>query len=172
MLIESFAPSPDAVETHRIEIAASCEAVYQALWTADLGSSAVVKGLLALAAHSARLARRQDDRRAARSVQFPGCPKSRRVGFYHYAVLVSHRLTRGWRWRSAAPKGSPYVSAGLWTERGQDAMLGELKHHPRFASHYVAPRAVEVWLPPHYQDTPSHRFPVIYMHDGQNLFNP
>jgi hypothetical protein len=48
MLIESFAPNPDAVETHRIEIAASCEAVYQALWTADLGSSPVVKGLLAL----------------------------------------------------------------------------------------------------------------------------
>jgi hypothetical protein len=48
MLIESLAPNPDAVETHRIEIAASCEAVYQALWTADLGSSLVVKGLLAL----------------------------------------------------------------------------------------------------------------------------
>jgi predicted alpha/beta superfamily hydrolase len=51
-------------------------------------------------------------------------------------------------------------------------MLGELKHHPRFASHYVAPRIVEVWLPPHYQDTPSRHFPVIYMYDGQNLFNP
>lgn len=48
MLIDSFAPTPDAVETHRIEIAASCEAVYQALWTADLGRSLVVKGLLAL----------------------------------------------------------------------------------------------------------------------------
>jgi predicted alpha/beta superfamily hydrolase len=36
----------------------------------------------------------------------------------------------------------------------------------------VAPRTVEVWLPPHYQDTPSRRFPVLYMHDGQNLFHP
>jgi hypothetical protein len=48
MLIESFAPNPDAVETHRITIAASCEAVYQALWTTDLGDSLVMRGLLAL----------------------------------------------------------------------------------------------------------------------------
>jgi hypothetical protein len=48
MLIDSFAPTPDAVETHRIEIAASCTAVYHALWTVDLGSSPVVKGLLVL----------------------------------------------------------------------------------------------------------------------------
>jgi predicted alpha/beta superfamily hydrolase len=51
-------------------------------------------------------------------------------------------------------------------------MLGELKHHPGFASHYVAPRNVEVWLPPSYQETTSRSFPVVYMHDGQNLFDP
>src|SRR5262245_55641945 len=48
MLIESFAPDPDATESHKIEIAASCEAVYRTLWTTDLGNSPVVKGLLAL----------------------------------------------------------------------------------------------------------------------------
>jgi hypothetical protein len=48
MLIDSFAPNPDAVETHRINIAASAEAVYRALWTADLGASFVIKILLAL----------------------------------------------------------------------------------------------------------------------------
>lgn len=48
MLIDSFAPAPDAVETHRIEIGASRETVYQALWTTDLGNSPLVKGLLAL----------------------------------------------------------------------------------------------------------------------------
>lgn len=46
--IDSFAPSPDAVETHSINIAASPEAVYRALWTADLGGSFVIKLLLAL----------------------------------------------------------------------------------------------------------------------------
>ncbi len=48
MLIESFIPNPDAVETHQIEIAASREAVYQALWTADLGGSTIIKSLMAL----------------------------------------------------------------------------------------------------------------------------
>ena len=48
MLLEAFAPNPDASEIHHIEIAASPEAVYRALWTADLGRSLIVKALLAL----------------------------------------------------------------------------------------------------------------------------
>jgi len=48
MLIESFIPNPDAAETHQIVIAASCAVVYQALLTADLGGSPVIKGLMAL----------------------------------------------------------------------------------------------------------------------------
>jgi hypothetical protein len=48
MLIDSFAPNPDAVETHRINISASPEVVYRALWTADLGGSPAIKILLAL----------------------------------------------------------------------------------------------------------------------------
>ncbi len=35
----------------------------------------------------------------------------------------------------------------------------------------LAPRNVEVWLPPGY-DRPGQRLPVIYMHDGQNIFDP
>ncbi len=48
MLIDSFAPNPDAVETHRITINASPDAVYSALWTADLGGSLIIKLLLGL----------------------------------------------------------------------------------------------------------------------------
>jgi hypothetical protein len=48
MLIESFIPNPDAVETHKIEIASSREVVYQALWTTDLGGSPIIKSLMAL----------------------------------------------------------------------------------------------------------------------------
>jgi hypothetical protein len=48
MLIESFIPNPDAVETHKIDIAASPATVYRALWTADLGGSPIIKGLLTL----------------------------------------------------------------------------------------------------------------------------
>lgn len=48
MLIESYAPRPDAIETHSIDIAAASGTVYHALWTADLGNSAAVKALLVL----------------------------------------------------------------------------------------------------------------------------
>jgi predicted alpha/beta superfamily hydrolase len=51
-------------------------------------------------------------------------------------------------------------------------MFGTVRRHQQFACRYVAPRHVEVWEPPDYQDTPSRRFPVIYMQDGQNLFDP
>ena len=50
MLIDSFAPTPDAVETHSIAINASSQAVRHALWTADLGGSLIIKVLLGLRA--------------------------------------------------------------------------------------------------------------------------
>ena len=48
MLIDSFVPNPDAVEVHSIVINASSETVVHALWTADLGGSAIIKLLLGL----------------------------------------------------------------------------------------------------------------------------
>lgn len=33
-------------------------------------------------------------------------------------------------------------------------------------------RHVQVWLPPGYDENPARRYRVIYMHDGQNLFDP
>lgn len=38
-------------------------------------------------------------------------------------------------------------------------------------SRYVAPLHVTVWLPPGY-DAGKRRYGVVYMHDGQNLFDP
>ncbi|MBE0637191.1 MAG: alpha/beta hydrolase [Bacteroidales bacterium] len=40
-----------------------------------------------------------------------------------------------------------------------------------FKSQYVTARTVDIWLPPGYQTEPKKRFPVLYMHDGQNLFD-
>jgi predicted alpha/beta superfamily hydrolase len=51
-------------------------------------------------------------------------------------------------------------------------MFGALNHHPDFASRHVAPRHVDVWLPPSYEEATSEAFPVLYMQDGQNLFTP
>ncbi len=41
----------------------------------------------------------------------------------------------------------------------------------RFESRFVEARQVEVWLPPGY-GRDSARYPVLYMHDGQNVFDP
>jgi hypothetical protein len=50
MLIDALAQIFDAVETHSITIDASVERVYEALWTADLGGSSIIKLLLVLRA--------------------------------------------------------------------------------------------------------------------------
>ena len=38
-------------------------------------------------------------------------------------------------------------------------------------SQWVTPREVQVWLPPGYADQPERRYPVLYLHDGQNVFD-
>ena len=51
-------------------------------------------------------------------------------------------------------------------------IIGTLNRHADFASRFVEPRNVDVWLPPGYALEGAPRLPVIYMHDGQNLFDP
>ena len=46
------------------------------------------------------------------------------------------------------------------------------QHHPAFPSQFVAARDIDVWCPPGYAENPDQRYPVIYMFDGQNLFDP
>ena len=48
---------------------------------------------------------------------------------------------------------------------------GRIEKHLAFPSRLVAPREVDVWLPPGYDENARERYPVIYMHDGQNIFN-
>lgn len=40
-----------------------------------------------------------------------------------------------------------------------------------FPSSHIVPRRVDVWLPRDYASEPDRRYPVLYMHDGQNCFN-
>lgn len=48
---------------------------------------------------------------------------------------------------------------------------GRLIEYEAVASAHLGPRNVTVWLPPGY-DAGVERYPVLYMHDGQNLFDP
>src|SRR5690606_24398198 len=58
------------------------------------------------------------------------------------------------------------------TPEAHGGVEGRLERYAPFASAHVEPRNVDVWLPPGYDDDPARRYPVVYMHDGQNLFVP
>lgn len=64
---------------------------------------------------------------------------------------------------SAAARAAP--------ARAEAPTQGRLVEHPAMPSAHVQPRNVTIWLPPGYDDDPSVRWPVLYMHDGQNLFD-
>ncbi len=47
---------------------------------------------------------------------------------------------------------------------------GIIKKIPNFKSKYVDQRNVDIWLPPSYDTEGLKKYPVLYMHDGQVLF--
>lgn len=49
--------------------------------------------------------------------------------------------------------------------------VGHIERIERFESQWVDDRPVDVWLPPGYSAADDRRYPVIYAHDGQNLFD-
>ncbi len=49
---------------------------------------------------------------------------------------------------------------------------GKLVHYKNFESAFVDARNVDIWLPDGYDENTNHNYPVMYMHDGQNLFVP
>jgi pimeloyl-ACP methyl ester carboxylesterase len=66
----------------------------------------------------------------------------------------------------------PGVGAYIADWRGS-GVLGRLVYWTDVRSAFLRPtRVVEVWLPPGYDADSTTRYPVVYMHDGQNLFDP
>jgi enterochelin esterase-like enzyme len=50
---------------------------------------------------------------------------------------------------------------------------GQLRKHSAFQSRFLpTPRDLIVYLPPAYDQSSARRFPVLYLQDGQNLFDP
>lgn len=50
-------------------------------------------------------------------------------------------------------------------------VTGLVFRYPNFPTKFTDARNVDVWLPPGYVNTIDQRYAVLYMHDGQNLFN-
>ena len=67
------------------------------------------------------------------------------------------------QWAGGAP-GGPTARA--------KSLTGDIRFHPDFTSRYLGnARTIAVYLPPDYDHDEKRRYPVLYMHDGQNLFD-
>ena len=104
--------------------------------------------------------------------------------------FLEYKITRGsWQTQAVAadgaipPKGTCTVvrdttivmHVAAWDDqvRGKEGRYtGRIEHHPAIVGEGLLPRDVFVWLPPSYEDQPTRRYPVLYMHDGQNVFSP
>lgn len=51
-------------------------------------------------------------------------------------------------------------------------ITGKVEYHKQMEYTGLFPRDIIVWLPPNYDKSISEKYPVLYMHDGQNLFDP
>jgi predicted alpha/beta superfamily hydrolase len=65
----------------------------------------------------------------------------------------------------------------FWTKGGRQKVVrgqitGAVKYHRRMKGAGLQDRDVIVWLPPDYETDKDTRYPVVYMHDGQNVFDP
>jgi len=65
----------------------------------------------------------------------------------------------------------------FWTKGGRQKVVrgqitGTVKYHRGMKGAGIQDRDVIVWLPPGYQIDKNTRYPVVYMHDGQNVFDP
>ena len=51
-------------------------------------------------------------------------------------------------------------------------VTGNVKYHNQLSYKGLLPRDIIVWLPPGYNNNVNRNYPVLYMHDGQNIFDP
>ncbi|MFH1197398.1 MAG: alpha/beta hydrolase-fold protein [bacterium] len=51
-------------------------------------------------------------------------------------------------------------------------ITGTVEYHRKFTWGKLLPRDIIVWLPPDYYKYELSRYPVLYMHDGQNIIDP
>ena len=74
--------------------------------------------------------------------------------------------------RSNVDARDPVAPAEVPATPARAGVTGTLRTLPALPSKYVENRQVDIWLPPGYDTDTTQRYPVLYMHDGQNLFDP
>jgi predicted alpha/beta superfamily hydrolase len=77
----------------------------------------------------------------------------------------------------AGERDTLFVTVAAWRDQAsgepvrRSTLTGEVRHHPAFPSRFVRSRDVLVWLPPGYGADLTRRYPVLYFHDGNNVFD-
>ncbi len=107
-------------------------------------------------------------------------------------VSVEYKYTLGnWDHEAASASGTPLnnFSADLkqgitirdtinsWTTGTENKVVehhvtGTVQYHPSMKGKGIKDRDVSVWLPPGYDSSGNTQYPVLYMQDGQNIFDP
>ena len=105
---------------------------------------------------------------------------------------LEYKFTRGsWAREAADSGGAPHKNFAArvasdtvltstvqqWTSGSRPRALngkvtGTLRYHRAVKGAGLADRDLAVWLPPDYDAAPRKRYPVLYMLDGQNVFDP
>lgn len=111
-------------------------------------------------------------------VVFPQAP------FGGQPVAYKFRIERagqdgGQGWETGRNRALELVASPLKVARAFDApaapislsRAGQIDVLPPLASRFVSARGIQVWLPPGYERDTQRRYPVLYLHDGQNLFD-
>ncbi|MBB3697332.1 alpha/beta hydrolase [Flammeovirga yaeyamensis] len=112
--------------------------------------------------------------------------------FFEVNDLVEYKFTQGdWKFQAADKDGNEWgnlefmmpdkdttieISINNWTDgsklipKGQ--ITGNVEYFKDFKIKGLEDRDIIVWLPPSYSSNSRQRFPVLYMHDGQNIIDP
>ncbi|MDE0225401.1 MAG: sulfatase-like hydrolase/transferase [Gammaproteobacteria bacterium] len=85
--------------------------------------------------------------------------------------LDERRRARMEEWEEEVNKASKTPKKRTDAEMSDNSNPGNLVHYSDFPTELIPPRPVDVWLPEGYDSASGDRYPVIYMHDGQFLFD-
>jgi predicted alpha/beta superfamily hydrolase len=68
------------------------------------------------------------------------------------------------------------IRINLWSDQVDKKVDGQItgtvKYYRNFRGRGIKPRDIVVWLPPGYETNLNKKYPVLYMHDGQNIIDP
>lgn len=124
--------------------------------------------------------KKEDDGRYVRTIELAG------------GVPVEYKVTRGsWNSVERGPDGAEMddrtftptktesigIEVATWVDQGKaepgkSTASGNIRMHVGFHSTLLNnDRTLAVYLPPGYDDNPDKRYPVLYLQDGQNLYD-